>query len=153
GREPAADLVHAERHDRVAVLVRRVEEGPQRIEARRLACVVAPSQLLVKCPPCERFAEWRNNLTIAQKAERSNPGPEASFPAMAQSMLVSYWLEVVQQRRVPMHRKNFSAARIAVMLSITVVLALPAWAVEKNAAVPAVPSEAPPASAAAGIVK
>ena len=49
-----------------------------------------------------------------------------------------------------MHRKNFSAARIAVMLSITVVLALPAWAVEKNAAMP---SEAPPASAAAGVVK
>lgn len=49
-----------------------------------------------------------------------------------------------------MHCKNFSAARIVVMLSITVVLALPAWAVEKNAAVP---SEAPPASAAAGVVK
>jgi peptidoglycan-associated lipoprotein len=49
-----------------------------------------------------------------------------------------------------MHRKIFSTARIAVMLSITAVLAIPAWAVDKNAAIP---SEAPPASAAAGVVK
>ena len=49
-----------------------------------------------------------------------------------------------------MHGKIFSTARLIVMLCVTVVLALPAWAVEKNAAVP---SEAPPASAAAGIVK
>jgi peptidoglycan-associated lipoprotein len=69
---------------------------------------------------------------------------------MAQPMLVQYWLEVIQQRRVTMHRKIFSSVRIAVMLSITVVLALPAWAVEKNTAVP---SEAAPTSTAAGAVK
>jgi peptidoglycan-associated lipoprotein len=49
-----------------------------------------------------------------------------------------------------MQRKIFSTARIAAILSITVVLALPAWAVEKNTAVP---SEAAPASTAAGVVK
>jgi peptidoglycan-associated lipoprotein len=49
-----------------------------------------------------------------------------------------------------MHRKIFSTARIAVMLSITVLLAVPAWAVDKSTAIP---SEAPPASTAAGVVK
>jgi peptidoglycan-associated lipoprotein len=49
-----------------------------------------------------------------------------------------------------MQRKTLNTARIAVMLSITAVLALPAWAGEKNTGIP---SEAPPASAAAGVVK
>jgi hypothetical protein len=59
---------------------------------------LAPCQVLVKCPPCETFAWWQNNLPIAQSAETPNPGPKASFPAMAQSMLVFYSLGVVQQK-------------------------------------------------------
>jgi peptidoglycan-associated lipoprotein len=49
-----------------------------------------------------------------------------------------------------MQRKIFNIVRTAVMLSITVVLVLPTWAVEKK---PAVPSEAAPASTVAGAVK
>src|SRR5262249_49480717 len=73
------------------------------------------------------------------------------FRAMAHSMLVFYWLEVMQPKEVAMQRKHRGAAGIAVMLSTTVVPALPAWAVEKTPA--AIPSEAPPGSTAAGVVK
>src|SRR5258708_40279166 len=97
---------------------------------------LAPCLVLVKCPARERFAEWRNNLPIAQSAETSNPVQKRPFRAMAQSMLGSYWREGVQQRRGPMHPKKFSAARVAVMLSLTGLLAPPARAGAKKAPLP-----------------
>src|SRR6266481_6867370 len=41
---------------------------------------LAPCLVLVKCPARERFAEWRNNLPIAQSAENTQSSPKASFP-------------------------------------------------------------------------